>query len=348
MQEKIIEKGLDAAVIRTMSTFIYITGIKWLRPSLIIPAEGDPTVLLADGEEDGFREMAWIKNVLSYSDGSQLMGEVVKYLKDLNAKKVGMEYAVERDAFIFFYDLFKKLNRNVEVVDITDILDDIKVIKDRYEIDYIMKAGEVTRKVAAALADLVREGMKETDIAAEAYYMLYKAGSEEPLIYINAGPNPRVHSEPLSTVTIRNNSIVTITLDADFSRYYVNKSLTIPIGNPGDTALNAIKCMDEAQKVAVENTRPGTKFIEVMEKLDETYKKYDMLRYRVIGYAHSVGLKPEEMPITTIVPKDRFVEVKPYMVLALGHAPLMIPGIGSVKIEETYVVDPSGNLIRCT
>ncbi len=54
------------------------------------------------------------------------------------------------------------------------------------------------------------------------------------------------------------------------------------------------------------------------------------------------------MQITTIVPKDRFIEITPSMALAFGHAPLMIPGIGSVKIEETYVVGRGGNLIKST
>ncbi len=76
---------------------------------------------------------------------------------------------------------------------------------------------EMIRK--RALTDLIREGMKETEIAAEAYYRLYRAGSEEPLVYVNAGSNPRVHSEPLSTVSVENDSVVTITLDGDFFRY---------------------------------------------------------------------------------------------------------------------------------
>ena len=40
------ENKIDVAVIRTLSSFIYFTGIKWLRPALLIPAEGEPTAFV--------------------------------------------------------------------------------------------------------------------------------------------------------------------------------------------------------------------------------------------------------------------------------------------------------------
>jgi len=39
----------------------------------------------------------------------------------------------------------------------------------------------------------------------------------------------------------------------------------------------------------------------------------------------------EEPPITTIVPRHRFMKVRPNMVLALIHSPLVIKGLGQMK-----------------
>jgi Xaa-Pro dipeptidase len=52
-QEAMLAEGLDAAMLRTESSFIYFVGIKWLRPALLIPAEGEPIVFLVRGEEGG-------------------------------------------------------------------------------------------------------------------------------------------------------------------------------------------------------------------------------------------------------------------------------------------------------
>lgn len=347
-QEAIRSRGLDAAVVRTLSTFIYLTGIKWLRPALVVPAEGDPVAFVARGEEVGFKEMTWIRNVETFTEGGELMGKVSGFLRSLNAKKVGLEFGVERDAYIFFYETFKRLNKDVEIVDISDIVDELRMYKDDLEKQYIREAGRRARAALEKAVDIVKPGISETDIAAEAYSTLYRLGSEEPLVYVNAGPYPRIHSEPLSTVKVREGTTVTIVVNADHFRYYANKSLSVPVGDLSEAGRRALKCMDEAFEVAARETRPGVKFVEVMRRLDEIYAKYGMLEHRLLGYAHSVGLKVEETPITTIVPKHRFIEVRPSMALAFIHAPIVIPGIGQVKKEETFIVREDGSLEQVT
>ncbi len=56
------------------------------------------------------------------------------------------------------------------------------------------------------------------------------------------------------------------------------------------------------------------------------------------GFAHGVGLLTEEDPITTIVVPHRRYKAVENMVLASVHAPLTVPGIGTIKFEDTYVV----------
>lgn len=52
-QELLKREDIDGAVIRTLSTFVYFTGTKWLRPALLIPQEGEPIVIVAKGEAEG-------------------------------------------------------------------------------------------------------------------------------------------------------------------------------------------------------------------------------------------------------------------------------------------------------
>ena len=53
-QRSISDIGIDAVMLRTLSSFIYFTGVKWLRPALLIPSNGDPIAFIAMNEEDGF------------------------------------------------------------------------------------------------------------------------------------------------------------------------------------------------------------------------------------------------------------------------------------------------------
>ncbi len=335
------EKGIEAAMIRTLSSFIYFTGIKWLRPALLVPVDGEPVAFVARGEEDGFREMTWVRNIVTYTDGGDLMAKVSGRIRGVY-RRVGLEYSVERDSYILFYEMFKRLNPGVEVVDISGIISEMRMIKDRYEIEALEKAGEIAKEAVEHGLAIVKPGLSEAEVAGEIYSLLYRRGSIEPVVYVNAGPHPRIHSEPFSDVRVRKDTFVTIVVEADYYRYYANKSRSTYIGSPTGLAREAIDCMEEVYSYAVENTVPGRRFIDVMKGLEPIYRKYGLEKHRIIGYAHSVGLQIEETPITTIVPAHRFIEVKENMALAFIHSPVMLKGVGQIKKEDTFIITSSG------
>ncbi len=337
--------NIDIAVIRTLSTFIYLTGVKWLRPAIIIPADGEPIVFVARGEEDGFKELSWITNTISYTDGRELMKNMVSLIRKLNAKRVGIEFGLEKDAYILFFETFKTLNPKVKIIDLSSTIYSMKMIKDDVEIKYIREAGSKAKKGMEVALETIKPGVTETEIAAVIYGTLYKLGSEEPHVYVNSGIYPRIHLEPLSNIKIRENTFVTIIINTDKYRYYANKSRSVFIGSSkSKTAAKAEECEEKIYNKAIELTESGGRFQDIIEKLDKIYGSYNMKRYRVIGYTHGVGLQVEETPITTILPKHRLMKPKPRMALATVHAPMLIPHLGQVKKEDTFIVKKNGKL----
>ncbi|MCS7385415.1 MAG: Xaa-Pro peptidase family protein [archaeon GB-1867-005] len=348
IQDVIAEKEIDAVMLRTLSSFIYFTGLKWLRPALLIPAEGEPIAFIARGEEEGFTKRTYIKNIVTFIDGGDLMAKVSGTIRREKYKVVGLEFSLERDAYILFYEMFKRLNPRVKVIDVSQIIAKMKMEKDDYELSYIRKAGEIASKAMKKALSTIEPGMAETEIAAELYSTLYKMGCEKPHVYINVGPDPRVHTEPFRDIVVKKGVFVTIIIGADYNRYYANMSRTTYIGKLEGRAEKAVKCMNKAYKLALELTKPEVKFIDVMKKLDEVYAKYELLNNRLLGYVHGVGLQIEEPPITTIVPQHRQMKVKTRMVIAFIHAPIMMQGLGQVKREDTFIVKENGELENIT
>ncbi|HDN75715.1 MAG TPA: aminopeptidase P family protein [Acidilobales archaeon] len=340
-QELLKMRGIDAAMIRVLSTFTYFTGTRWLRPALLIPSEGDPVLFVAKGEEEGITERTWVKNLEIFSEGGELMRKVSGLIRRMGFKTIGLEFGIERDAYIIFYEMFKRLNPHVRVIDISDMIYELRMVKDSYEIENIRIAGAIAAKVMEKVRNSIKLGMSETEIAAEAYYHAYRLGSEQPKVYVNIGPNPRVHSEPFRDIKIRKGVAVTVILGIDYSSYYVNVSRTFLLG-VNDLGRKALECMKNAYELARKLTRPGIKPVNVMNSLDNVYKEYGFLDNRVLGYLHGVGLQVEELPITTIIPKHRFMALREGMVVAFIHAPLMIKGLGQVKEEDTFILTSRG------
>jgi len=99
-QELMKENNVDASMIRTLSSFMYFTGVKWLRPALLIPAEGEPTVFIFKYEVEEFLKKSWIRNVETYMKAEELMKNVSGSIRRHGYKRVGFDYSVERDSYV--------------------------------------------------------------------------------------------------------------------------------------------------------------------------------------------------------------------------------------------------------
>ncbi|NJD99302.1 aminopeptidase P family protein [Thermococcus sp. LS1] len=338
-QELLRENEIDGAVIRTLSSFIYFTGTKWLRPALFIPAEGDPLVFVVWGEAEEFKRRSWIENVVEFQKVEDLMAGVVGWIHRNGMERVGLEFGIERDAYLIFLKIFERLNPTVEIVDVLNLTMGLRMIKDEWELDNIRKAGKIAQKGMNVAEETIKPGMSELEIAAEVMRELMLNGSEDPKVYVST--TPRAHAEPFRDLRVKENGVVTVVIGADWNHYYANMARTFVVGDPGESVRKAIEVKEEAYKLALEETRIGVPLASVEKKLANFFKERGFGDAYIAGYTHGVGLLIEEPPITTIVVPQRAAKVQENMVLTIIHPPLMIPE-GAIKHEDTYIVKKNG------
>ncbi|NWG09127.1 MAG: aminopeptidase P family protein, partial [Nitrososphaerales archaeon] len=258
-QRSMRESGIDASNIRTLSSFVYFTGVKWLRPALLIPAEGNPTAFVVEQEAEEFLSKTWVKDVVTYRRVEELMRGVTGRIKDNGYKTVGFDYSVERDSYVAFFELFKSLNPKIEVRNVHSMIMDLRMIKDNNEIEAIRKASKIAERGLDKALDSILIGATELNIAAEATYSMMKAGSESPHVYVNAGPNPRAHAEPRSDVKVGDNCAVMVVISADYMGYHSNITRTVFVGRAPEEARIAHKALHDAYDKAKDTVRPGVK-----------------------------------------------------------------------------------------
>ena len=338
-QERLRENEIDGAVIRTLSSFIYFTGTKWLRPALLIPAEGDPIVYVVRGEEKLFKRKSWIEDVVEYQKVEDLMAGVVGWIHRNGMNRVGLEFGVERDAYLLFLKVFERLNPGIEIVDVFGITMSMRMIKDEWELENIRKAGKIAQKGMKAAEDVIKPGMSELEIAANIVRELMLNGSEDPKVYVST--TPRAHAEPFRDLKVPENGVVTVVIGADWNHYYANMARTFVVGDPGERVRRAIEVKEEAYNLAIEETKIGIPLASIEKKLTSFFKERGFGDAYLAGYTHGVGLLIEEPPITTIVVPQRATKVQENMVLAIIHPPLMISE-GAIKHEDTYLVRKRG------
>lgn len=70
------ENGVDASMVRALSSFTYFTGVRWLRPALLIPVDGEPTAFVFKYEAEEFMEKSWVREVRTYVRAEELIRSV--------------------------------------------------------------------------------------------------------------------------------------------------------------------------------------------------------------------------------------------------------------------------------
>lgn len=337
-QELMQKKGVDVAMIRDNYAFRYFTGTYWDPPALLIPAEGEPVIFAIEEEIPELQEKTWIKNFLPYRDVKVLINSVHKRIDN---PVIG--FNLDIDASALLYSMFTMIHAKRKVVDVHPLVMELRMFKDEEEIRIIRKAGEIAVKGMEAAMKVINPGVTELDIAAEAEYAMRRAGAEHVFIYVNSGP-PRVHARPRSK---KIEDYVLIDLMPSYDGYFYDFARTFLLKKNPKRG-KALKAMEEVHNRLPEFLKLNKTFHKVEEDIFSIYKKHGFENEYLYGFGHGVGLRFEETPILTIVPGDRMKPVKPDMVISAGHAPLSSIELGTIKIEDTWLIKGDGEAERLT
>jgi len=334
LQSLMLEKNIDGVMIRTLPSFRYFTGVGWWQPSLYIPASNDPIIFVFEDEIEEIKEKTWIKNIIGYRSVEELMKNVVAVIKDSKAKTLGFDLDIDASALL--YQMFLYMHGDKKIVDVHNLIMELRIIKDSEEIQLIRKASEIANEALKTALNSVKPGITETEVAGEAIYKARKMGAESIHIYVNSG-KPRIHAHPRNK-KISSGDTVMIDVMPSYEGYYSDKADTIFIEPVDEKKKKAYKAFQEAVEECFEMLKPDICIKDVEDQARKIYEKYDLMKYYVYGFGHGVGLRFEEDPITTIIVAHRLMKLKENMILNLGHAPLSGLDIGAIKIEETYLI----------
>jgi len=327
-------KGIDATMIRNIYSFTYFTGVPWWQPSILIPVRDEPIIFAFEDEVEELREKTWISNILGYRRIEELMREVVDSIRKLGVQTVGFD--VDIDASALLYEQFKAMHPGKKIVDAHGLIMQLRMVKDQDEIELIRRASECAQKGLKAAVEAVKVGVTETAVAGAAQAEAKKKGADSVLIYVNAG-RPRVHAHPRNKGIQRGDTVM-IDIMPSFEGYFSDLAHTVFVGSATEEKKKAYKAFLEAQTAYLAALKPDMPLDELEGIVQEVFRRYGVEKYYVYGFAHGVGLRFEEDPITTIVVPERKTKTLANMVLNVGHAPLSGKAIGTIKMEDTVLV----------
>lgn len=346
VQQRMQAHGIDAYLILTHDDYIYLFGEDRYQPRGIIPAHGDPIIVCFAGEEAELKKSLGVSKVRIFGSVGQQIKDVVETMREICGNKENIKIGVQMGFFTpaFLLNMFQRANPKVQVTDIAPVMDDLRLIKDSNELALITKAAEIASAGMEAAKRTIRVGITENEVGAEIEYAMRKAGGHGTAtpVFVNSGIRSGWLHGMVTDKKIEDGDLIVIDLVPRYHGYCANLCRTFVVGEPSPKQKEMFSTYQEAQRAAVAAMKPGVKMKSVDEAAKAIFDQHGFGEYYIYGISHSIGLQFEETPMPTIHPAHINHELANGMVLTAGHSVLSVPGIGGVRIEDTYKLGIEG------
>lgn len=332
------DRKLDALLVSGAPNIRYLSGFTGDNGSLLITPERailftDPRFEIQAAEESPSCRIHIAKGPLTL--------DIVAAIKRLKLKRVGYEPArLTCDA----YDSIEsRLPMGASLEPVNGWIEQFRMVKTPDEIARIRRSVETNSRAFEQTMRRFRQGMTESDLAAELEYRMRRLGAEKPSFdsIVAGGPRSALpHAQPTGA-KLRNGQLVVVDMGAIQDGYCSDMTRMLFIGTPPPKVKRLYAAVLEAQLAAVAAVRPGIQATKVDRAARQVLKGHGLDRFFVHSTGHGLGLEIHEPP--RIGKRDK-TPLEAGMAITIEPG-VYLEGYGGIRIEDTIVVTESGGEI---
>lgn len=306
--------------------------------ALVIPATGDPVIVIPRLELASLRESAAGDLGLMVQDwvDGQNPGDLVALALGGHARVA----VTDSMPALHLLPLAERLGA-VPVLG-TEIMAGLRMIKDPAEIDALRTAGAAIDRVHARVPSFLKAGRTEAEVAADITEAIVAEGhSEAAFVIVGSGPNGADPHHECSNRELQAGDIVVVDIGGPVEPGYNSDcTRTYSIGEPSAEIAEQYAVLQRAQAAAVAAVRPGVTAEQVDAAARDVLAQAGLGEYFVHRTGHGIGLSVHEEP---------YIVAGNSLPLAEGMAfsvepGVYLPGRWGARIEDIVIVTADGAL----
>ena len=366
LQQKLRRDQIDGALILQKADLFYFAGTVQ-QAHLYIPAQGE-ALLMVYKEFTRAKSESALKRIVALPRPGSIPGLLQDHGLGL-PQRLGLELDVLPTTLYFTY---QKIFTSSRLDDISPAIRTVRSIKSPYEIEMIAAAAHKSDEVAAAVPGLVREGMREIELAALIEAEARKLGHQglirmrlwgNELFYghIMAGPAaavPSFISSPTGGIgagpaiaqgsgfeTVNRGEPILVDFVFALNGYLSDHARIFAFDGLPERLKLAHTCALEIQDLVQQAAKPGVEAGSLYDlSLAHAQKRGFADHFMGVGpqrikfVGHGLGLELDEYPFLA---RGQNLRLQPGMTLAV-EPKFVIPGLGVVGVENTFVVGADG------
>jgi Xaa-Pro aminopeptidase len=305
--------------------------------ALVLPAVGAPTVVVPRLELASLKESAITEiglGVQDWVDGEDPYSLVVDALGDPPLATA----VTDSMPALHLLPLARLLGSTPVLA--TDVLRQLRMIKDHSEIDALRKAGASIDRVHARVPEFLVPGRTEADIAADIAEAIVDEGhSDVAFVIVGSGPHGADPHHECSDRVVQEGDIVVVDIGGAYEPgYHSDSTRTYSMGEPDPEVAQRYSVLQRAQHAAVAAVRPGVTAEQVDAVARGVLAQAGLADVFVHRTGHGIGLSVHEEPY--IVAGNR-LPLRPGMAFSVEPG-IYFPGRWGARIEDIVVVTSYG------
>ena len=238
-----------------------------------------------------------------------------------------------------FDALRKKLNKR-KFVKLTDSLENIFAIKEKFEINSMRKAAYIGDEALKRTLRYLKTGVSEKEIARRLEEECRACGSEKPsfdTIVLFGARSALPHGKP-SDARLKNGDFVLCDFGCTVNGFASDMTRTVVFGKAGARHKEIYGIVLTAQKAARDRIHDGALAGDADKGARDFIVTAGLGEYFGHATGHGVGLRIHEKPR---ISRDNNALLKTNMVITVEPG-IYIPGFGGVRIEDMVAVGRGG------
>lgn len=278
-----------------------------------------------------------IKFSLSELTGS-VSENILKIVKKLKIKRLGFESS--QLSFYEYGRITGALGEEVELVPVYGLVEKLRMIKDEGEIAKIEAAVKLTEEAFAFLKDIIRPGVKELDVSAEANRFIRLKGAQKASfdIIVASGSRSSMPHAKTSTKIIQNNEPVLVDMGVEISGYKSDLTQMFFLGKITKNIKEATEVVFAAKRKAINRLKPGVPIKDIDRAAREYIKSFGWSKNFGHSLGHGVGLEVHEGPH---VSRKNNSCLKAGMVFTIEPA-VYFPQKFGIRLEDMVLITQKG------
>ena len=364
LRKRMAVEGIGFAVILQNVDLFYFTGTLQ-KGVLVVPVDTPPLFFV---ERSLYRATEESPLEITPIRKDKDVGDILR-AKGLIKGTVSMELDVIP---VTLFERWKSILGCENIIDISPLIKDLRLIKSEFEIAQIIKSGQIMSHVFQKAKEIVKEGMREIDIEAaiiaegsraghQGFLRMRGLNQEMMCGYVTQGYSATIHSradvpiagfgithaiaQGASIQKVTKGIPIIIDYGGGYNGYITDETRVYALGELKDIFLKGYRVAREIVEETMSFAREGVDATEIFVKALDRAKEAKLEQYfmghsegQVSFVGHGLGLEINELPVIT--PRHKTI-LKEGMVFAF-EPKFIIPNEGAVGIEVDFIVRKDG------